>query len=168
MKNTFDIGIVSGVHGVKGELKIFPYTNDPENISRQKNFMINGKKMDVCSARINGRFIIIQLKGVETRTEAELFKNAILSLPRDSAAPLSEGEYYMEDIIGCDVFDDTGLLGKIDDIIETGSNDVYSVINGQGKEILIPALKSVVMKIDIESRRIDVRLPEGLMDDEYV
>jgi len=168
MKDIFEIGIVAGVHGVKGDIKVYPYSNDLENLTRQKYFLINGEKRDVLSVRVQGKFLILHLKGIESRNEAEAMKKTVLYLPKESATPLAEGEYYMEDLIGCEVYENLIHLGKIDDIIETGANDVYSVINDNGTEILIPAIKTVVMNIDIDSKRIKVKLPEGLVDDEYI
>jgi len=168
MKDIFEIGIVTGVHGVKGDIKVYPYSNDPENLSNQKYFLINGEKRDVSSARLQGKFLVLHLRGIESRNEAEAMKNTVLSLPRKSAAPLAEGEYYMEDLIGCEVYENSILLGKINDILETGANDVYSVINDIGTEILIPVIKTVVINIDIDSKRVEVKLPEGLVDDDYI
>ena len=168
MKDIFEIGIVAGVHGVNGDLKVYPYSNDPENLSRQKFFLVDGKKYDVLSARLQGKFLVLHLKGIESMNEAEAMKNTVLHLPREFAAPLDEGEYYIEDLIGCEVYENSILLGKIDDILETGSNDVYSVINDNGAEILIPVLKTVVIDIDIDLKRVEVKLPKGLVDDEYI
>ena len=168
MKKIFDIGIVTGVHGVRGGLKVFPYSNDPVNLSRQEYFLINGKEFKVSEARVQGKFLIVQFKGIDNRDDAESMKNSILSLPREKASPLGEGEYYMEDLIGCSVYEDGNLLGKLEDILETGANDVYSVIDDKGREILIPALKHVILKVEIDKKVIEVRLPEGLVDDEYI
>ncbi len=168
MKKTFEIGIVTGVHGVKGDIKVFPYSNNPVNLSLQEFFIIKGEERKVTSARIQGKYLILHIEEINSRDEAAKLKNTILSLPRENAAPLAEGEYYMEDLLGCKVYENSVLLGKIDDIIETGANDVYSVIDKKGDEILIPALKNVVLKINIQFKRIDVKLPEGLMDDDYI
>ncbi|MDX1359341.1 MAG: ribosome maturation factor RimM, partial [Clostridia bacterium] len=84
------------------------------------------------------------------------------------ASPLAEGEYYMEDLIGCSVFESGKFLGKLEDIIETGANDVYSVMDKSGRELLIPALKNVILDVDIEKKSMEVILPEGLVDDEYI
>jgi len=167
MKELFDIGIVTGVHGIKGDIKIFPYSNNPENLINQEYFLAAGVRREITFARIQGKFIIVHLKGTENREDAEAMQNTILSLPRELAAPLEEGQYYMEDMIGCAVFEGERYLGILEDIIETGANDVYSVTADDGSELLIPALKSVIKKVQIESKRIDVTLPEGLVDNEY-
>jgi 16S rRNA processing protein RimM len=168
MKKIFDIGIVTGVHGVGGDLKVFPYSNDPGNLSRQKYFLINGQEREVTYARVQGKFLILHFKGINNRNDAEEMKNTVLSLPREKASPLAEGEYYMEDLIGCRVYEEGIFLGNLEDIMETGANDVYSVIDENGRELLIPALKNVVLDVDIDSKRISVKLPEGLVDDEYI
>lgn len=167
MKELFEIGMVTGVHGVKGDMKVFPYSNDFENLTKQLYFLIEGKRMEVSLARMQGKFLIVHLKGIESREAAQDMKNSILSIKRSNSAPLSEGSYYMDDLIGCKVYENNIILGVLEDIIETGANDVYSVISKSGKEILIPALKTAILNIDITSSRIDVLLPEGLVDDEY-
>lgn len=167
MKELFEIGIVTGVHGIKGDIKIFPYSNDSENLINQKYFLAEGVKHFITYARIQDKHLIVHLKGIESREDAEALKNTILSLPRELAAPLGDGQYYMEDIIGCSVYEGNKYLGLVDDIIETGANDVYSVISDDKSELLVPALKSVIKNIKIELKRIDVILPEGLVDDEY-
>ena len=159
MKEIFEIGIVTGVHGVRGDIKVFPYSNDPVNLSNQDYFLIGGKKMEVSHARVQGKFLILHLKGVDSRDDAEAMKDA---------SPLAEGEYYMEDLIGCSVFESGKFLGKLEDIIETGANDVYSVMDKSGRELLIPALKNVILDVDIEKKSMEVILPEGLVDDEYI
>lgn len=167
MKELFEIGIVTGVHGTKGDIKIFPYSNNPENLIKQKYFLAGGVHREITYARIQGKFIIAHFKGIEKREDAEAMQNTVLSLPRELAAPLEDGQYYMEDIIGCSVFEGENHLGIIEDIIETGANDVYSVIADDGSELLIPALKSVIKEIQIKNKRIDVVIPEGLVDNDY-
>lgn len=168
MKEYFEIGIVTGVHGVKGDMKVFPYSNDLENLCKQKYFIIDSKHMEVSLARVQGKFLIVHFKGVETCESAIEMKNSILCMNRENASPLPKGHYYMVDLIGCKVFENDILLGVLDDIIETGANDVYSVISSDNIELLIPALKSVIKNIDIDTKRINVVLPEGLVDDEHI
>lgn len=168
MKEIFEIGIVTGVHGIKGDLKVFPYTSDPENLSIQRFFLINGKKKEVRNARMQGKFLIVKLDGIDTREAAIEMKGVVLSIPRENAAPLPDGIYYMEDLLGCSVYEKDVLLGVLDDIIETGANDVYSVIDVKGREILIPAIKEVVLNTDVMNKRIDVALLEGLLEDDYI
>ncbi len=168
MKEYFEIGIVTGVHGLKGDMKVFPYSNDPENLSKQKYFIIDGKHMEVSLARVQGKFLIVHFKGIETCESALEMKNSILCMNRENATPLPKDHYFMVDLIGCRVFENDILLGVLDDIIETGANDVYSIVSEDNIEILIPALKSVIQNIDIDASRIDVLLPKGLIDDEYI
>lgn len=168
MKDIFEIGIVTGVHGIRGDLKVFPYTNDPKNLSKSEYFIIDGVKREVQAARVQGKFLIVKIRGIDSRESGLEMKGTILSLPREFAAPLEEGLYYMEDLIGCDVFEDSTWLGRLDDIMETGANDVYSIVNDKGREILVPAIKDVIKSIDIEKRRIDVILLDGLLEDEYI
>lgn len=167
-KREFEIGVIAGVHGVKGEVKIFPYTSDPDNIALQKFYLAGDKKLIVEKARVQGKFIVASINGITDRSMAEKLKGTMLSIPRENATALSEGVYYMADLIGCMVYTGETLLGIVEDIIETGSNDVYSIKNDLGKEILIPAIKSVIQLIDIKAKRIEVILPEGLLDEDYI
>ncbi len=165
MKEFFEIGKITAAHGVKGEVKIFPYTSCPENLCSCEYFLINNRKYVVNSAVYNGKFIIANLKNVNTREQSEALKNSILSIPRDMATPLEEDEYYMEDLMGCSVYEKSEFLGKVIDIIETGANDVYVVVDENDREILIPAIKQVVQNVNVKEKRIDVLLPIGLVDD---
>ncbi|MFO7612111.1 MAG: ribosome maturation factor RimM [Clostridia bacterium] len=168
MKKIFEIGIIAGANGLKGEVKIFPCSGSPGNLADQKYFLADGNPVAVEYSRIQGKFIVSKLEGVDDRDEAEGMKGTVLGIKRENAAPLADDEYYMEDLIGCIVYEDGRKLGTVGDILETGGNDVYSVIDDEGGEILVPAIKQVVVKIDVDGRRIEVRLPEGLMDDDYV
>ncbi len=167
MKEYFDIGIVAGVQGIQGEIKVYPYSHDPANLTKQPFFLIGDKKMAVRSARLQGKFIIIDFEKITSRNEAERLKGAVLQIPRSSATPLANRQYYMEDIIGCSVYEKDIFLGVVCDIIETGSNDVYAIETENNHEILIPAIKSVIISIDTIEKKIEVILPEGLVDNEY-
>lgn len=167
MKDIFEIGIIASAHGIKGEVKIFPYSNMPENFRKQKYFLYNGKKLYVKSVKLLTKFVVVKFNGVDTIEDAQAMKGIVISIEKENAAPLGENEYYMKDIIGCGVYENDNYLGDIKDIIETGGNDVYSVIDHNKREILIPALKNVIKKIDIGKKIIHVILPEGLLDDDY-
>ena len=161
------IGQIVGVHGIKGNCKIRSYA---ESLSvfqsdsviivatcdgRQKPYEINWVKPHAKAA-------LISLKGVDTRDQAEALIGCELFIEKNRLPNPEEGSYYWFDLIGLDVFDDDQkYLGRLESIIQTGSNDVY-VVKEDDKEILIPALESVVQKIDLKNRRMQVALPEGL------
>ena len=109
--------------------------------------------------------VILKLKGIDDIDTAETFRNRVLTVPREELGELPEGTYYICDLLGCEVFTVDGTpLGKIDDIIKTGSNDVYSVRSGEGKQILIPVIDEVMRGVDIENKKITVQPLKGLID----
>lgn len=163
------VGKIVNTHGVKGELKVTPITSDLSRFDYLLFVSIKHegafKEYRVMSSRIHKNFVLIALKGVETMDEAEKLKGKELFVHRKHAIPLDEDEFFIVDIIGIDVYEDDKHLGQLTDVLETGSNDVYIVTDNNKKEILIPALKSVIESVDIEGKRMQVRLLEGLVDE---
>ena len=165
-----DIGKIVNTHGIKGELKIMPLTDDPRRYDLLKTALVekNGSLQDykVESVKYFKNLVLLKLKGIDTIEDAEKMKNLILKIHRKDAVKLPEGSYFVCDLIGCEVKDINGVfLGKLEDILQTGSNDVY-VVREKEEEILIPALKTVLKNIDIEQKSIIVDLPKGLIDNE--
>ncbi len=171
MNDLLDIGKIIGAHGLNGEIKVYPITRDASNFYSIEKIIVHNKEFIVKSVRFINNLIAIALEGITDRTEAESLNGEFISIKRKDALPLEEGSYYMTDIIGCNVFEGDFFVGIITDIIETGSNDVY-VINGvNGKyrqQILLPAIKSAVINIDIKEKKIGISIPKGLLDDEYI
>lgn len=168
MKDYLAVGKIVNTHGIKGELKITPLTSD---ISRFDYLLFASVKIDgamkelrVSSARYHKNFVLLKFSGIETLEEAEKLKGLDLWVDRQHARPLDEDEYFICDMIGLDVYEDDVLLGKLTEVIQTGSNDVYTVTS-EDREILLPALKSVVLSIDMEQRKMFVKIPEGLLDE---
>lgn len=162
------IGKIVGVHGIKGNCKIRSYAESlsvfqsdsvvivATSDGRQKPYEINWVKPHAKAA-------LISFKGVDTRDQAEAFIGCELFIEKNRLPDPEEGSYYWFDLIGLDVFDDDQkYLGRLESIIQTGSNDVY-VVKEDDTEILVPALESVVQKIDLKNRRMQVDLPEGLV-----
>lgn len=161
----FDIGKIVNVHGIKGEVKIYPYTDHVGIFESLSYLIIDKKEYAVTSVRIHKKMILVQFTDIKNRSQAENYINKLVYIYRKDGHKLDENEYYINDLIGCEVFEDDISLGKITDLIQTGSNDVYIVSKNQ-KEILIPALENVITKIDIIAKKIKVKLPEGLIEDE--
>jgi len=165
-----EIGKIINTHGIKGELKVLPLTDDVRRYDKLKDFFIEEKgllkRYDIEYIRYHKGYVLIKLIGVENMEQAELLRNHVLKVNRKEAVKLPEGSYFICDIIGMQVVDMSGNeLGCLKDVIKTGSNDVY-VVGKDEEEILIPALKTVVKNIDLESNKMIVDLPKGLMDDE--
>lgn len=163
------IGQLTNTHGVKGELKATTSTDDPKRFLKLKWVYIdkNGslEKYNITSVKFFKQFVILKFEGVDSIEAAEKLKGFCLKVDRANAVKLPKDSFFIADIIGMQVYDENNeLLGELLDVIATGSNDVYIVKNKEGKEILIPALKSVVKEILLDERRISVILPKGLLD----
>ena len=155
------VGIVLAPHGIRGELKVQPLTDFPERFEAGSRLWLNGQEWVVQRGRWAGRSVILKLRGLETRNEAEALRDAELTVPQ--AAELDEeGVYYLHDIIGLPVFDADGAsLGKLEEVVTTGATDVY-VVRGERGELLLPALDDVITEVNISGGRIVVDVPEGI------
>ncbi|MBE7056123.1 MAG: 16S rRNA processing protein RimM [Ruminococcaceae bacterium] len=172
MLEYFTIGKIVNTHGVRGELKVIPETDDPGRFSKLKTVRVklrnNVTEYEVERARGQGTFILLKLKGIDTPEQGMLLKNSLLEVHRKDAIKLPEGMWFIGDLIGCSVFEDDGnCLGKVINVLQTGSNDVYEVTDDQGRTILIPALKTVVLDVNIEEAVIKVKLLPGLKEIYY-
>ncbi|MBT9172981.1 MAG: Ribosome maturation factor RimM [Syntrophomonadaceae bacterium] len=166
------IGKIVKPHGIHGELKVRPYSDFPERVrSLTRVFLETGgtdKAYQVRDAFVHGRFWVLSLVGVSTPEAAGQLKGVLLKIPLSERVPLPEGTYYLDELIGLQVYTVTGmLLGTVSEILQTGSNDVYVVdradsAQGAG-QLLIPALKAVVVKLEPALKRMEVVLPEGLL-----
>ena len=172
MLEYLNIGEIVNTHGVRGDIKVLPMTDDVRRYEDLEWFYIDKKgtldKVYIDGIKYVNKFVVIKLRDVRTKEEAEKLKGYFIKINRTDAIKLPEGAFFICDIIGCSVFDEKldKDLGEIVDIIQTGSNDVYIVKNKDLKEILVPALKTVVKNISIEDKMIRVVLPEGLIEDD--
>lgn len=148
------IGKLGKVRGLDGTLKIIPLTDFENRFDGLTEVFVGGKIFQVEGVKNIGGEIFIKFKGIDNREVAKTLTNKFLTVNRSDAAPLDDGEFYTFDIIGCEVFDGEKNLGVVKNVLKTGSNDVFEV-SGE-KEILIPALKSIVQKIDVANKKIFV------------
>ncbi|HEY8173824.1 MAG TPA: ribosome maturation factor RimM, partial [Dehalococcoidia bacterium] len=155
------IGRVLAPFGLKGELKIQSLTDNPERFAPRAKFWAGDQPVSVASSREAGGQLYVTLKGFSDRSAVERFRHALLQIPEAALPALPEGEYYRFQLIGLNVVDRDGApLGTLDEIIETGSNDVYRVRTPDGRDILVPALDDVVLSVDLDERRIMVDPPD--------
>ena len=166
-----EVGKIVNTHGLKGEIKVIPLTDDPKRFLKLKKVYIDKvssiEKVEIEDVKFQKTTVILKLKGIDDLNSAESLKELFLKVDRQDAIKLPKDSFFVCDLIGCEVFDDMGKsLGILKEVLKTGSNDVYSVGREQEKEILIPALKTVVKEILIKDRKIIVSLPKGLIDDE--
>lgn len=162
------IGEVIKPQGVQGEVKVYPMTDDPERYKRLKKVLLtdgnNAECFQVQNVRVDPKGLVyLILQGITTREAAEKYRGWHVIIDRSQVAPLKDRWYYFE-LEGLEVYEDDVFLGVLTKVLATGSNDVY-VVEKDKREICIPALKSVVKKVDVLGQRMDVILPPGLLDD---
>ena len=167
MSSYLEIGQIVNTHGIKGMIKVKPFTDDIKEFEYFKKIYIENKtgrkEYKIDEVKYHKDMVILKLNGIDRIEDAENLKNSYIIISREDAIPLKENEYYIVDLLGLEVYTDDGiLLGNLDDIYNTGSNDIYVVKDELGKQILLPAISDVIKKIDIENKRIIVHLLEGL------
>ncbi|NMM65669.1 16S rRNA processing protein RimM [Clostridium sp. P21] len=156
MKQFITVGQIINTHGVKGELKIYPLTDDLRRFRKLQRVYIDGIEKSVVWCKLQSDKVILKIEDIDSIEEAVRYKEKYLEVPREEAIKLPEGSYFIADIIGCNVVDENGVeYGKIADVIKTGSNDVYWI--KEEKELLIPALKDIVISMDMENKRIVIK-----------
>ena len=157
MSERMEIGKIVNTVGLKGEVKVYPYIDDFTDI---KFVYVNNNKMEIENIRNKKTVVVIKFKEISNIDEAENLRNSIIELDDEDAPELEEGRYYIKDLIGFEVITDEGkVLGKLDDIFNTGANDIYQV-----GEILLPGIDEVIKEIDKEKKKITVHIIKGLLD----
>ena len=169
IKNYLELGQIVSTHGIRGEMRFNPWCDTPDFVKKFKTlyFDNNGEKsIKVTSARPHGNMVILMLEGIDDIDKAKALKNTVLFMKR-SDAKLPKGTWFRQELFDCKVFDDnTGKeLGVITDVSETGANDVWHIKTSYG-EVLIPAIKQVIVSVDVESGIIKINPIKGLFKDE--
>lgn len=169
MTDRLKVGVVTSVHGIKGEVKVFPTTDDSRRFKKLKQVYLDTGK-ELLSLEIEGvkffkQMVILKFKGYENPDDVMKFRQKELWIDRKDAVRLSKDEYFIADLIDMEVCDEEGkLIGTLKDVISTGANDVYAVETPEGKEVLFPAIKQCVLDVDTETRKMTVHVMEGLLD----
>ncbi len=160
-----ETGKIVNTHGVRGELKVVPWTDDPEVFCNFKTVTVETTPYAVQSVRFQGQNVLLKLKGVDDMSKAEGLKNKIIFASR-ADFDLPEGTYFIRDLMGLSVVEDeTGKdLGTITDVFSTGSNDVYEITDGEGKKYYIPAIKDCVISTSLAEKEMRIHIMEGLFD----
>jgi len=165
MNDILEIGQIVNTRGLKGEVKVMPWCDDPIIFEELEYIIIDDMEYDIDYVKYHKNFVILKLDGINHINEAEKYRNKTIFVEREMLGELPEGTYYICDLIGCQVKTISGeILGEIEDVIKTGSNDVYSVKNDTGKPILIPVIEEVVKEVNIDGRYVMVELLKGLID----
>ncbi|MBQ4531363.1 MAG: ribosome maturation factor RimM [Lachnospiraceae bacterium] len=169
MEDLLQVGAITSTHGIRGEVKVFPTTDDVNRFKKLKEVVLDtGKEkiiLEIQGVKFFKQFVILKFKGMDNINDIEKYKGKSLFVTRENAVKLEKDEYFIADMIGCKVEDEDGnYLGELKDVILTGANDVYVVENEDGKELLFPAIKECVLNVDIEQRKITVHIMPGLLD----
>ena len=168
MEQYLRVGVIASTHGLKGEVKVFPTTDEPERFRKLKKvFLDTGKEympLKIKSVKFFKNQVILKFDEFQDINEVEKYRGKDLLIDREQAVPLAENENFIVDLIDMDVYDEEEKrLGTLTDVLQTGANDVYVVETDEGKEILLPAIPSCILDVDVEAAKMIVRIPEGLL-----
>ena len=168
MQDYLRVGVVTQTHGVRGEFKVFPTTDDVNRFKKLKKVFVSISsemtEKNVESVKFFKQFVILKLEGIDSMDDAEKIKNADLMVTRKDAVACEEDEYYIADLIGIEVFSDDGeKIGVLKDVYSSSANDVYEVLRDDGKSVLLPAVHDCILDVDIKGGKMTVHITEGLM-----
>ena len=163
MTKYLEIGQIVNTFGIKGMVKVKPFSDDIERFDGLKKVYIENKNVrkeyEIEEVKYHKNMVLIKFRGIENPEDANLLRESYLLVDREKEKPLENGTYYVVDMIGLEVYTEEGeLLGNLEDIFNTGSNDIYVVKNGLGKQILLPAISDVIKQIDMQNRKVIVHL----------
>ena len=169
MNNILQVGDVTSTHGLAGEVKVFPTTDDPKRFKKLKQVLLDtGKDMlplEVEQVKFFKNMVILKFKGYDRIEDIMGFKGKNLYVTRENAVRLKKDEYFIADLIGMKVYtEDEAYLGELTEVITTGANDVYTVHMENGKDVLIPAIGQCILNVDVEHETMQVHLLEGLLE----
>lgn len=169
MEDRLQVGIISSTHGVRGEVKVFPTTDDVRRFKRLREVILDtGKErrvLEIEGVKFFKQFAILKFKGIDNINDIEKYRGQSLYVTRENAVKLKKDEYFIADLIGIKVQDEDGKeLGVLNDVIETGANDVYQIRMTDGRELLLPAIKQCVLEVNLEEGFMKAHVLDGLLD----
>lgn len=167
MEERFQVGVITSTHGIKGEVKVFPTTDDVKRFKKNMEVILDtGKEellLTVEGVKFFKQFVILKFKGIDNINDVEKYKTKSLYVTRANAVKLKKDEYFIADLLGMEVWEDNGeILGILKDVIETGANDVYVISMKEEKELLVPAIRECILDVDVENRKMKIHVMEGL------
>ncbi len=170
MEDLLQIGIITSTHGVKGEVKVYPTTDDVRRFKKLKDVILDtGKEkmnLEVEGVKFFKQMVILKFKGIDTLNDVEKYRQKSLYVTRANAVRLSKDEYFIADLIGLKVYDENNKeLGVLEDVMSTGANDVYVIKMLDGRELLLPAIKQCILNVDINNNSIQVHVLDGLLEE---
>ena len=168
MEDLLKVGVITTTHGVRGEVKVYPTTDEPERFLDLEYVLLDtGKelrRLDIKNVRFFKNLVILKFDGIDNINDIEKYKGRDLWIPREEAQELDEDEYYIADLLGMKVLlEDGSEFGTLRDVMETGANDVYIVDSVKHGEVLLPAIKECILDVDIEANTMTVHLMKGLL-----
>lgn len=171
MEDLLRVGVIANTHGIRGEVKVYPTTEDNNRFLELKKVVLDTgkekKNLEIQSVRFFKNMVILKFKGWDNINDVEKYKGRDLYVTREDAIPLEEGEYYIADLIGLEVWEENGgKIGILEDVMQTGANDVYVVkMDKTGNELLLPVIPDCVLDINLDEGRVMVHIMEGLLDE---
>jgi len=169
MDNLLRVGVISSTHGVRGEVKVYPTTDDVNRFKSLKNVILDTGRdhmdLEIQGVKFFKNMVILKFKGYDSIDDIEKYKGKDLLITRDQAVELGPDENFIVDLIGLRVITENGEeFGTLTDVIKTGANDVYEVKTAEGKEVLLPAIKECVLNVDLTEGTVIVHIMDGLLD----
>jgi 16S rRNA processing protein RimM len=169
MEDILRVGVITTTHGLRGEVKVFPTTDDPQRFKNLKEVLLDTgrerRKMEIASCRFQKNLVILKFKGIDNINDVEQYKKCDLFVSRKNAVKLEENENFIADLIGLKVVLEDGTeFGTMKDVILTGANDVYVVETTEGDEVLLPAIRECILDVNLEEEVMTVHIMKGLLD----
>lgn len=169
MEDLLRVGVITSTHGIAGEVKVYPTTDDPMRFKDLKECVLKSNRetlnLHVTGVKFQKNLVILKFKEFNNINEVEKYRQAELYVTRENAVKLEEGEYFICDLIGLKVIDEFGKeIGELTDVIQTGANDVYEVTTPEGKKYLFPVIKECILNVDLDDGVVTVHVMKGLLD----
>ena len=168
MEDLLKVGVITTTHGVRGEVKVFPTTDDAERFLELEYVLLDTgrelRRLDIKNVRFFKNLVILKFDGIDNINDIEKYKGKDLWIPREEAQELGEDEYYIADLQGLNVVLEDGTeFGTLRDVMETGANDVYIIDSNEHGEVLLPTIKECILDVDLEKNTMTVHLMKGLL-----
>lgn len=169
MEDLLQVGAITQTHGLHGEVKVFPTTDDANRFKKLKEVILDtGKEkmlLEIESVKFFKQFVILKFKGFDNINDIERYKGRNLYVTRENAVKLKKDEYFIADLIDLEICDENDVpIGVLKNVIETGANDVYEIVLSDGRDLLLPAIRQCILDVDIENRKMKVHILDGLLD----
>ncbi len=169
MEDMFQVGVISSTHGIAGEVKVYPTTDDPKRFKKLKSVLLDTGKglreLEIAGVKFFKQMVILKFRGYDKIEDVQPYRGKSLYVTRANAVRLEKNEYFIADLIGMKVYEEEErFLGELTDVLQTGANDVYVVKMENGKDVLIPAIRQCILSVDVEGGQMKVHLLEGLLE----